>query len=155
MLQKSVSCVANRAQVKAVLLNFKKDNTPFWNVLRLAPLRGADGFIMYYLGVQCDLGRYLETAQLGMTRDEYLEVYTTQKARQLAFSVGAYKPVPDDPACDKKSRRDKVKQHSLRLGRFEANLPDMTPTLGSSATGKTSLWDDVESPKHKRARSEA
>jgi PAS domain-containing protein len=37
------------------LLNFKKDGTPFWNALHVAPVRDADGRVEFYVGVQLDV----------------------------------------------------------------------------------------------------
>jgi len=40
---------------RAVLKNFKKDGTPFWNELHLSPIRNSDGEITHYLGIQNDI----------------------------------------------------------------------------------------------------
>lgn len=37
------------------ILNYRKDNTPFWNHLHVAPVRGATGKVAYYVGVQLDV----------------------------------------------------------------------------------------------------
>jgi len=40
---------------RAVLKNFKKDGTSFWNELHLSPIRNSDGEITHYLGIQNDI----------------------------------------------------------------------------------------------------
>lgn len=37
------------------LLNYKADGTPFWNQFFVAPLRDADGTIVNFVGVQCEV----------------------------------------------------------------------------------------------------
>lgn len=37
------------------LLNYRKDGTPFWNMLSLAPMSDVDGAICFYIGVQVDV----------------------------------------------------------------------------------------------------
>nr|AML76523.1 putative LOV domain-containing protein [Scouleria aquatica] len=37
------------------ILNYRKDNTPFWNHLHVAPVRSATGKVAYYVGVQLDV----------------------------------------------------------------------------------------------------
>ena len=36
------------------LLNYKKDGTPFWNYLVIAPVKLADGTVVKYIGVQVE-----------------------------------------------------------------------------------------------------
>nr|AML76774.1 putative LOV domain-containing protein [Fontinalis antipyretica] len=36
------------------ILNYRKDKTPFWNHLHVAPARGASGKVAFYVGVQLD-----------------------------------------------------------------------------------------------------
>jgi two-component system cell cycle sensor histidine kinase/response regulator CckA len=37
------------------LLNYKKDGTPFWNELSVSPVRGDDGAVTHFVGVQTDV----------------------------------------------------------------------------------------------------
>lgn len=39
------------------ILNYKKDGTRFWNRLRIRPLYGDDGNVMFYAGVQNPIDR--------------------------------------------------------------------------------------------------
>ncbi|CAD7701784.1 unnamed protein product, partial [Ostreobium quekettii] len=41
--------------VTATLLNYRYDGTPFWNYLHISPVRGADGEVVYLVGVQVDV----------------------------------------------------------------------------------------------------
>ena len=37
------------------ILNYRKDGTPFWNRLSITPVRGADGVLTHFVGVQSDI----------------------------------------------------------------------------------------------------
>nr|AML76406.1 putative LOV domain-containing protein [Diphyscium foliosum] len=47
------------------ILNYRKDKTPFWNHLHVAPVRSATGKIAYYVGVQLDVSE----ANISMCED--------------------------------------------------------------------------------------
>nr|AML78287.1 putative LOV domain-containing protein [Lycopodium deuterodensum] len=40
------------------ILNYRKNKQPFWNLLYVAPVRGADGKVAYYVGVQRETDTY-------------------------------------------------------------------------------------------------
>jgi hypothetical protein len=48
--------------VTVTLLNYRKDGTPFWNALHVAPVRDADGVLEYYIGVQLDVSQQQQQA---------------------------------------------------------------------------------------------
>jgi hypothetical protein len=37
------------------LLNYKKDGSPFWNMLSIAPMADVDGTVCFFIGVQVDV----------------------------------------------------------------------------------------------------
>eukprot|EP01026_Neomeris_dumetosa_P054326 TRINITY_DN4885_c0_g1_i9.p1 TRINITY_DN4885_c0_g1~~TRINITY_DN4885_c0_g1_i9.p1 ORF type:complete len:294 (-),score=54.16 TRINITY_DN4885_c0_g1_i9:68-949(-) len=41
--------------VSVRLLNYRKDGTPFWNLLTITPIKGQDGTVVKYVGVQVDV----------------------------------------------------------------------------------------------------
>lgn len=47
--------IANGREFSGELLNFRKDGTPFWNLLSLTPLRDDKGAVTHYVGVQSDI----------------------------------------------------------------------------------------------------
>jgi hypothetical protein len=60
-----------------MLLNYRKDQTPFWNLLSLDPLRNRDGEVVATLGVQKDVTElvrlYLERIRAGRRAGEGAE----------------------------------------------------------------------------------
>ncbi len=49
------AAIAEGREFSGELLNFRKDGTPFWNLLSLTPLRDASGAVTHYVGVQSDI----------------------------------------------------------------------------------------------------
>jgi PAS domain S-box-containing protein len=46
------------------LLNYRADDSPFWNEVRLSPIEGPDGDLTHYLGFQTDVTERKRTEQL-------------------------------------------------------------------------------------------
>lgn len=42
------------------LLNYKKDGTPFWNLLTITPIKDENGKIIKYIGMQVEVSKYTE-----------------------------------------------------------------------------------------------
>ncbi|MBX3756164.1 MAG: PAS domain S-box protein [Ralstonia sp.] len=58
---------------ESLLLNYKKDGTPFWNELRLSPIRDDRGRVMHYVGIQVDVTRRVEIDLQLRQRTAYLD----------------------------------------------------------------------------------
>lgn len=57
-MDKIRDAVKQKEAVSVRLLNYRKDGTPFWNFLTVAPVALADGTVAKYVGVQvCALKR--------------------------------------------------------------------------------------------------
>ena len=73
------------------LLNYKKDGTPFWNYLVIAPVKLADGTVVKYIGVQVDVTEVkdADTGKRGIDYDEQgRPVPSRYDARAAAVSLG-------------------------------------------------------------------
>lgn len=42
------------------LLNYRKDGTPFWNMLTVTPIRDDDGKVIKFIGMQVEVSKYTE-----------------------------------------------------------------------------------------------
>ncbi|MCG6656222.1 EAL domain-containing protein [Halomonas campisalis] len=54
-VQQLRDALAQRREVNVTLLNYRKDGTPFWNNLFLAPVRNGVGVVTHFVGVQNDI----------------------------------------------------------------------------------------------------
>lgn len=52
--------IAQRRETVAVLRNFRKDGTPFWNELAISPIFNADGVLTHFVGIQSDVTERVE-----------------------------------------------------------------------------------------------
>nr|AML76699.1 putative LOV domain-containing protein [Schlegelia parasitica] len=50
------------------LLNYKKDGTPFWNLLTIAPIKDETGKVLKYIGMQVEVSKHTEGTKEKMTR---------------------------------------------------------------------------------------
>jgi len=61
--------VAERREVRAVLRNYRKDGTPFWNDLQIFPVRDDFGRVTHFVGIQNDITERLQ-AEEALRRSE-------------------------------------------------------------------------------------
>lgn len=47
--------IAQQQEIQVTLLNYRKDGQPFWNELKIAPVRGEQGNLLYFIGIQIDV----------------------------------------------------------------------------------------------------
>jgi len=63
------------------ILNYRKDGTPFVNLLLIAPLHDTDGKVRYFLGAQIDINGLVED---GRGMDSFAALLTKEKRQSLA-----------------------------------------------------------------------
>ncbi|KZV48485.1 phototropin-1 [Dorcoceras hygrometricum] len=69
------------------LLNYKKDGTPFWNLLTIAPIKDETGKVLKYIGMQVEVSKHTEGAKEKITRPNGLpESLIRYDARQKEFA---------------------------------------------------------------------
>nr|BAE20161.1 phototropin [Mougeotia scalaris]BAE20166.1 phototropin [Mougeotia scalaris] len=56
------------------LLNYRKDGTPFWNLLTVSPVRSATGKVVKFIGMQTEVSKFTEGAADGIKRPNDLPV---------------------------------------------------------------------------------
>nr|AML78780.1 putative LOV domain-containing protein [Loropetalum chinense] len=50
------------------LLNYKKDGTPFWNLLTISPIKDEDGKVLKFIGMQVEVSKHTEGSKDKMVR---------------------------------------------------------------------------------------
>lgn len=63
MIEKIRRAITERRPYKGMLLNYRKDGTPFWNELTLNPVFAEDGALMNFVGLQSDVTARVEAAE--------------------------------------------------------------------------------------------
>nr|AML77266.1 putative LOV domain-containing protein [Aerva persica] len=73
------------------LLNYKKDGTPFWNLLTIAPIKDETGKVLKYIGMQVEVSKHTEGSKDKMVRPnglpESLIRYDARQKDMAATSV--------------------------------------------------------------------
>lgn len=54
--------IREKRHQRALLKNYRKDGTPFWNELYLSPLTDLEGRVKYFVGIQNDVTKQVESA---------------------------------------------------------------------------------------------
>ncbi len=57
------AALQNNNEIRTQILNYRKDGTPFWNELQLAPVHDAAGVVTHYIGVQNDITERVKAQQ--------------------------------------------------------------------------------------------
>ena len=71
-----------------VLKNYRKDGTPFWNRVFIAPLRGVDGRIVNFVGVQTEVSEAVARVLLS-SQNSALYPHVGIKTREVDPAGGA------------------------------------------------------------------
>lgn len=59
-LQLIRNAIQNKSEVVAVIKNYRKDGTAFWNELSLSPIRNREGELTHFVGIQTDVTARVE-----------------------------------------------------------------------------------------------
>nr|AML79073.1 putative LOV domain-containing protein [Linum tenuifolium] len=72
------------------LLNYKKDGTPFWNLLTVTPIKDDDGKVLKFIGMQVEVSKFTEGSKEKMLRPNGLpESLIRYDARQKELAVSS------------------------------------------------------------------
>jgi len=135
----------NRRKGVAVLKNFRKDGTPFWNELSLSPILDDEGELTHYVGIQTDVTQRVDL-EIALRESEKLAA-VGRLASSIAHEINnpltsvmnlIYLAQGTDPSKDTKDylatadrelRRVKlITEQSLRFFRQSTKAQSTTPT---------------------------
>ncbi|KAE8680497.1 Phototropin-2 [Hibiscus syriacus] len=72
------------------LLNYKKDGTPFWNLLTISPIKDENGKVLKFIGMQVEVSKHTEGAKEKVMRPNGLpESLIRYDARQKDMAAGS------------------------------------------------------------------
>ncbi len=76
--------VGVQQEINVILLNYKKDGTPFWSDLTITPVRDDDGNVTHFIGVQNDVTERKQAEEDLRAAKEGAEVASRAKSQFLA-----------------------------------------------------------------------
>lgn len=78
--------IQEKRECHAVLLNYRKDGTPFWNDLYIAPVFNDHGDLTNYIGIQTDITDQVKSTQRLLESEERLRTVLTSIKEGITFS---------------------------------------------------------------------
>nr|AML76577.1 putative LOV domain-containing protein [Melia azedarach] len=148
------------------LLNYKKDGTPFWNLLTIAPIKDEDGKVLKFIGMQVEVSKHTEGAKDKTLRPNGLpESLIRYDARQKEMAAGSVTELvqavkkprslsesTNRPNILRKSEGGGEEERATALGRRNSeNVPP--PRRNSHGGPRTSMQRIAEVPEKKQRKS--
>ncbi|KAI4334461.1 hypothetical protein L6164_019154 [Bauhinia variegata] len=146
------------------LLNYKKDGTPFWNLLTIAPIKDESGKVLKFIGMQVEVSKHTEGSRDKMLRPnglpESLIRYDARQKEKATSSVTelltavkrprALSESADRPLMIKSGggEEEKTENASRRKSESMASF-----RLKSHAEGRKSMQRIIELPEKKQKNS--
>nr|AML79615.1 putative LOV domain-containing protein [Rhodiola rosea] len=138
------------------LLNYKKDGTPFWNLLTIAPIKDESGKVLKFIGMQVEVSKHTEGFKEKMVRPNGLpESLIRYDARQKETATNSVTEIIQ--AVKKQPRRssesiNRRKSEGAPEGRIKLQIT--VPNRRNSHTGvKPSMQPINEVPQKKHRKS--
>uniref|UniRef100_A0A0E0MIK9 non-specific serine/threonine protein kinase n=1 Tax=Oryza punctata TaxID=4537 RepID=A0A0E0MIK9_ORYPU len=98
------------------ILNYKKDGTPFWNLLTIAPIKDEDGRLLKFIGMQVEVSKYTEGKKDTVVRPnglpESLIKYDARQKDQARSSVSELVLALKNPRSLSESSNSTLKRKS-------------------------------------------
>ncbi|XP_031102833.1 phototropin-2-like [Ipomoea triloba] len=121
------------------LLNYKKDGTPFWNMLTVTPIKDENGNTIKFIGMQVEVSKYTEGVVDKTLRPNGLpQSLIRYDARQKENALGSITEVVQtvkNPRSSAKSISQDAKQMDFMLPRLAE-----TESIGTPSS-QTPQWD--------------
>ncbi|KAJ7947743.1 phototropin-1 isoform X1 [Quillaja saponaria] len=147
------------------LLNYKKDGTPFWNLLTISPIKDENGQVLKYIGMQVEVSKHTEGSKDKMLRPNGLheslirydarqkEIATTSVS-ELVHAVKRPRAASESTIRPfiRKSGGGGEEERAEVLGR--RNLESVAPQRRNSHGGtRSSMQRIIELPEKKQRKS--
>ncbi|EMA57890.1 PAS domain-containing protein [Halorubrum lipolyticum] len=136
------------------LLNYRKDGTPFWNRVSVAPIRAGDGSVSEWVGFQEDITAFKEREAALERQNERLDAFASIVSHDLRNPlnvaqgrVGLARDATDDPesldaAADALDRIESIVEHTLTLAREGETVGDPEPVAIAAVAADS--WETVD-----------
>nr|AML79565.1 putative LOV domain-containing protein [Chrysobalanus icaco] len=146
------------------LLNYKKDGTPFWNLLTIAPIKDEDGTVLKFIGMLVEVSKFTEGSKDKALRPnglpESLIRYDARQKEMAASSVTELVEAVKRPRALSESTNRPLMRKSEGDGNGEQraagrrNSENMAPNRRNSHGGtRTTMQRISELPEKKPGRS--
>ncbi|WP_144925952.1 hybrid sensor histidine kinase/response regulator [Halorubrum salsamenti] len=136
------------------LLNYRKDDTPFWNRVSVAPIRDGDGSVSEWVGFQENITAFKEREAALQRQNERLDAFAGIVSHDLRNPLNVAqgrvelaRELADDPehldtAADALDRIESIVEHTLTLAREGESVGD--PERVAIAEVAADSWETVD-----------
>jgi PAS domain S-box-containing protein len=77
------SCIVEQREIKATLLNYRKNGQPFWNELKISPVFSDEGELLNFVGIQTDITERKRAQEALRKAKDELEMRVAERTAQL------------------------------------------------------------------------
>nr|AML77086.1 putative LOV domain-containing protein [Interfilum paradoxum] len=127
------------------LLNFKKDGTPFWNLLTLAPIKNEQGQVVKFIGMQVEVTQFtegeLEKAMRPNGMSTSLIKYDSRQKQGATESVLDIVDAVKNPSQKGQGPAPSPFQPGAGLASLLAAVPKSTPSADPSKDELATLYE--------------
>ena len=136
------------------LLNYRKDGTPFWNRVSVAPILDGDGSVSEWVGFQEDITAFKEREAALERQNERLDAFAAIVSHDLRNPLNVAQGRVDlareatdgsaqlDAAADALDRIESIVEHTLTLAREGETVGDPEPVALAEVTADS--WETVD-----------
>jgi len=136
------------------LLNYRKDGTPFWSRVSVAPIRDGDGSVSEWVGFQEDITAFKEREAALQRQNERLDAFAGIVSHDLRNPLNVARgrvelarEATDDPehldaAADALDRIESIVEHTLTLAREGETVGDPEPVAIAEVAADS--WETVD-----------
>ncbi|KAF0889857.1 hypothetical protein E2562_033246 [Oryza meyeriana var. granulata] len=139
-IQKIRQALAAGSNYCGRILNYKKDGTPFWNLLTIAPIKDEDGRLLKFIGMQVEVSKYTEGNKDTVVRPnglpESLIKYDARQKDQARSSVSELVLALRNPHSLSESGNSTLKRKSQ-----ESEGMSMSEVPGKRSSESGSRWN--------------
>lgn len=92
--------IQNSETGRSIIRNYKKDGTPFWNELSIAPITNSSGQVSHFVGIQNDVTELIETQEELKEEKDHLRLVTENSTDMISRHTldGTYLYIT--PSCE-------------------------------------------------------
>nr|AML77419.1 putative LOV domain-containing protein [Euploca filiformis] len=131
------------------LLNYRKDGTPFWNMLTVTPIKDDTGRTIKFIGMQVEVSKYTEGKNEKELRPNGLpKSLIRYDARQKEKAMGSVMEVVQTVKWPQSHKQSASQDNATKLENDQLNLDDLPPgSAGTESRGQTPQQESDKRPR--------
>ncbi|MEY4345000.1 MAG: hypothetical protein RL032_832 [Pseudomonadota bacterium] len=122
--------IAQRVPLQCTVQNFKKDGTPFWNLLTLSPVKNEQGETTHFIGIQRDVTKAIKTEdQLLQANAQLLALNQVLEERVALRTADLERQATTDPLTGAFNRRYWLRRADIEIASAKRQQSDLSMVM--------------------------